>query len=112
MIQQICECTGYTYQQLKPKSRVKEVCFGRQLVMVELMNRNVTETAASGFFNLHHSTANHAKKVVRIVEETRYPIWMYNMMRMFKYNTESLALVPTEETKENFNPFIYESLTH
>ena len=79
--------------------------------MVELMKRNYSESKAGKLFGLDHSTANHAKKVVRIVNETKYPQWMYNNMRVFRLNTDLLPQIIDEKNYVNFEPFIYESLT-
>jgi chromosomal replication initiation ATPase DnaA len=102
MLHELCNCTGFSYDELNVRSRKKELVFARQLVMVELMRAKVTEKEASGHFGLDHSTANHAKKIVRQLSEHKPIGWMSKMYNDFYLNHKSLY--------EWDMPFIYGSL--
>jgi len=110
MVKELCNCTGYSYEQLNVRSRIKEIVFARQLVMVELMKLGYTEERVGNCFGRHHSTANHAKGILKQYYEAKPIAWMKHLHDKFYTNLRQYKEACSIQKESEFAPFIYESL--
>lgn len=62
-----------TEEDLKIKTRSKEICYPRQVCITMLLISGNSLTYSARQFDKDHATALHAKKIVSNVIETKYP---------------------------------------